>query len=176
MSVASAGPVRRRTPASARLGARIGAACARQLGCPRLAPSPGARRGSAFSSSFVSRPSDASRGPPGAARRGRVKTARPASVGVDEDDPAVVVVVAALDEAALLHPVDDPGRARDRHVERVGELAHRQRALVLEDRQHVEVDDAERALQPAAGTCPSARAGFQASARRRSRGASRRAG
>ena len=40
-----------------------------------------------------------------------------------QDDPAVLVVVLALDEAALLHPADDPGRARDGDVERVGELA-----------------------------------------------------
>ena len=65
-----------------------------------------------------------------------------------EDDPAVLVVVLALDEAALLHPADDPGRARDRHVERVGELRHRQRAARLEDGQDVEVDQAQRALQP----------------------------
>ena len=69
---------------------------------------------------------------------------------VDADDPPVRLAVAPLDEAALLHPVDDPGRAGDRDVERLGELAHRQRALGLEDRQDVEVDEAERAAEPAA--------------------------
>ena len=37
---------------------------------------------------------------------------------VDEDDPPVVGVVAALDEAALLHPIDDP-RQRSRPRRRV---------------------------------------------------------
>ena len=67
---------------------------------------------------------------------------------VDEDDPPIGGVVAALDEAALLHPVDDPGRARDRHVEGVGELRHRQRTLRLEDREDVQVDEAQRPAQP----------------------------
>ena len=66
----------------------------------------------------------------------------------------------ALDEAALLHPADDPGRARDRHVERVGELRHRQRAVRLEDRQDVEMDQAERALEPRPEHAASARCGL----------------
>ena len=89
------------------------------------------------------------------------KTASPGVGRVDEDDPPVRRVVAALDEAALLHPVDDAGRAGDRDVERLGEPAHRQRALGLEDRQDVEVDEAERAAQPAPEQ-PMRSRGFQA--------------
>ena len=71
------------------------------------------------------------------ARDGRApmsrKTARPASVGWTRTTRRSVSRLAALDEAALLHPVDDAGRARDRDVERVGEPPHRQRAVGLED-------------------------------------------
>ena len=61
-----------------------------------------------------------------------------------------LVVAAALDEAALLHPVDDAGGARLGHVERLGEAAHRERAVDVEDGQDVEVDEAERAARPVA--------------------------
>ena len=67
----------------------------------------------------------------------------PVSVGIDQDDAAVLVVVLALDQAALLHPADDPGRARDGDIERVGETRHRQGAAHLEDGQDVEVDQAQ---------------------------------
>ena len=66
----------------------------------------------------------------------------------DPDDPAVLVVALPLDEAALLHPVDDPGRARLAHVHGVGEAAHRQRPLGVEREQDVEVDEAERPTRP----------------------------
>ena len=67
---------------------------------------------------------------------------------VDEDHPAIVRLVAPLDEAALLHAVDDPGRARDRDIQSLGELAHGERAVGLEHGQHMEVDEAERPAQP----------------------------
>ncbi len=66
------------------------------------------------------------------------------------DDASVLVVAPALDEAALLHAVHDPGRARLGDVERLREGAHRQRAVDLEDREDVEVHEAERTRGPPA--------------------------
>src|SRR4051794_38753181 len=63
--------------------------------------------------------------------------------GVHGHDAAIRIAVAPLDEAALLHPVDDPGGAGDRYVELLGEAGHREWALQLEDRQDVDVDEAE---------------------------------
>ena len=68
---------------------------------------------------------------------------------MDDDDPAVGRVMAAGDEAAALHPADDAGHARDRDVEGLRELAHRARPGLLEDRDDVEVDEAQRAALPA---------------------------
>ena len=89
------------------------------------------------------------------------KTASAGVGRVDQHDPTVVALASPLDEPALVHPVDDPGRARDRHVERLGELAHRQRAVGLEHRQDVQVDEAERAAQPGRNA-PMRSRGFQA--------------
>ena len=75
---------------------------------------------------------------------------RPSSAYARPPSFSVVGGPASLDEPAILHPVDDPGRAGDRHVEGVGELSHGQRPGRLEDGQDVEVDEAQRALDPAA--------------------------
>jgi len=47
-----------------------------------------------------------------------------------------------------LHPIDDPRRACDGHVERLGEAAHGHRPLGVEEDQHVEVHEAERPEMP----------------------------
>ena len=67
---------------------------------------------------------------------------------VDDDQAAVIGVRQALDQAALLHAVDDAGRARHRNVERVRQMAHRLRTVRLEDGEHVQVHEAERTGQP----------------------------
>jgi hypothetical protein len=69
---------------------------------------------------------------------------------MDEDDPPILWLAPSLDQAALLHPIDDPGRARHRHIERLGQLAHRERAVGLEDRENVQVDETQRPTQPLA--------------------------
>lgn len=69
---------------------------------------------------------------------------------MDLHESAIVGRVTSLDQPTPLHPLDDAGRARVRHVEAVGELAHRQRTLSLENRKHVEVDEAEGTAMPAA--------------------------
>src|SRR5439155_11862026 len=67
----------------------------------------------------------------------------PAGVGAShEHDPAVVGDPDPLDEAALLEPVDDARRVRERDVEHVGEAAHRHLAMALEHRHDVEVGEA----------------------------------
>ena len=66
----------------------------------------------------------------------------------DPDDPAVGVVAQPLHEAALLHPVHDPGRACLAHVHGVGEAAHRERPFGVEREQDLEVDEAERPTRP----------------------------
>ena len=58
--------------------------------------------------------------------------ARPARRDPDQDDPAVVRDADALDEPALLHPVDEPGGVRERHVQQVRQPAHRHLAVALE--------------------------------------------
>ena len=68
----------------------------------------------------------------------------------DADDAAVRVLPAPFHEASLLHAVDDAGRAGLGHVERLGEGTHRDRPLLVQDRQHVEVDEAEWPRRPAA--------------------------
>ena len=63
--------------------------------------------------------------------------------GPDEDDAAVVGHADALDEALLLHAVDDPGGARHRGVEDLGQAAHRHRVVVTQQREHVEMGHAD---------------------------------
>ena len=70
--------------------------------------------------------------------------------GMDQHDPTILVLVPSLDEAALLHPVDDPGHARHGDVERLGQVAHGVRAVRVEHGEHVQVNEAERAVVPAA--------------------------
>ena len=68
----------------------------------------------------------------------------PAGLGErDPDHPAVDRVAPPLHEAAPLHPVDDAGGAGLRDIEGLGDAAHRQRAVDLEDRQDVEMDEAQ---------------------------------
>ena len=106
---------------------------------PRRKPSSSS---SVSSSSRMPRRSRRSAATPGEQRR--------PSVGErDADHAPVLVVAAALDEAALLHAVHDPGGARLRDVERLRQGAHRERAVRLEDGQDVEVDEAQRPRRPA---------------------------
>ena len=64
----------------------------------------------------------------------------------DKDDAPVAFVVVADDERPSLEPGDDPGHARFGDVHRVGEVAHGDRLLGLERRQHCQMDHAERSL------------------------------
>ena len=64
----------------------------------------------------------------------------------DEDHAAVVGDARALDEAPLLHAVDDPGGVRHRGVEDLGQAAHGHRLVVAEQRQHVEMGHADAEL------------------------------
>ena len=66
---------------------------------------------------------------------------------VNHHDPPVVRIAAPHDELAVLHPVDDARRTGDRDVEAFRQPAHRQRSR-LEDREDVEMDEAERPAQP----------------------------
>ena len=153
---------RSRSPALGRSASALGAPCARGLGSPGGRPGgPRARRRSAGRAGLEQALATLLVDVVGRPRR-------PASVGWTRTTRRSSRRRAALDEAALLHPVDDPGRARDRDVERLREPAHRQRPVRLEDRQDVEVDEAERALQPRAEHAASARAGSTRSSRRRS--------
>ena len=70
----------------------------------------------------------------------------------DEDDAPVVGHADALDEPSLLHPVDDPGGVAERDVEQLGEPAHRQVAVVLEQPHDVHVGHAHAGLDEAART------------------------
>jgi hypothetical protein len=63
--------------------------------------------------------------------------------GTDDDDPAVVGDPDPFDEASLGHPIDETGRVAERYVEQVGEAAHRELTVVLEDPQNVEVRHAD---------------------------------
>ena len=69
---------------------------------------------------------------------------------VHDDDAAIVGIPTSFDESTPLDPVDDPGEARDRHVQLVSQLRHRQRSVDLEDRQDVQVNEAQRAAKPVA--------------------------
>jgi len=57
----------------------------------------------------------------------------------DEDDTAIVRMPDPLDEAVLLHPIDQPGGVRIRHAEELGDTAHRKLAVAVQHRHHVEV-------------------------------------
>lgn len=59
--------------------------------------------------------------------------------------PPVIRIAMPLNQPAFLHPVDDPGRTGLGHVERFGEPAHRRRTVAVENREYVEVDEAQRA-------------------------------
>ena len=61
----------------------------------------------------------------------------------DEDHAPVVGDADALDEPALLHPVDDPGRVRHRGVQDVGQVAHGHRVVVAQQRQDVKMGHAD---------------------------------
>ena len=63
--------------------------------------------------------------------------------------------VPANDEAAILQFADHARGARDGYVEQLGQPAHRDRAGVLEDHEHVEMDEAQGAPMPMAQcACP----------------------
>ena len=68
---------------------------------------------------------------------------------MNRDDSTIRIVVLPLDQAALLHPGDDARRAGHGDVQLLGEPAHRQRSLDLEDRQDVDVDQAQRSTEEA---------------------------
>ena len=67
----------------------------------------------------------------------------PAVGDPDQDDPAVLGDAGPFDEAALLDPVDETGRVRQRDVEHVGQTAHRHLAAPLERVQDVELSHAD---------------------------------
>ena len=69
---------------------------------------------------------------------------------MDEHDTPIGAVMAAFDQAALLHAIDDPGHARHRDLKGVGEVAHRIGSICIEQRQHVEVNEADRVAMPSA--------------------------
>jgi hypothetical protein len=57
----------------------------------------------------------------------------------NEHDAPIVRMSYPLDEAALFHAVDETGRVRIRDVEELRDPAHRQIAVALEHRHHVEM-------------------------------------
>ncbi len=76
----------------------------------------------------------------------------PALVGhAGQHDPAVLGVADALDEAPLLHPVEEPGGVRGADAEPVGKAAHRQGAVFLQNPEDLEVAQADAAVVNTAG-------------------------
>jgi len=67
---------------------------------------------------------------------------------VNQDHPTVIRVTATFDHPTSRHPADDPGCAGDRDIERCREATHRHRAIDLDQRQDVEVDQTEGAAGP----------------------------
>src|ERR1035437_8558035 len=67
---------------------------------------------------------------------------------VNAHDPAILGAVASLYQPALLHAIDDPGRAGVGDVHRLGQLFHRERPFGLEGSQDVEMDEAESVPVP----------------------------
>jgi hypothetical protein len=63
--------------------------------------------------------------------------------GVDANDPAIVGAVASLNQPALLHSIDDAGRARVGDVHCLGQSLHRERPFGLESSQDVQMDETE---------------------------------
>jgi hypothetical protein len=68
----------------------------------------------------------------------------------DEDHAAIVGHAHALDEAPLLHPVHDPRGVAERDVEELGEAAHREVTVMLEQPHHVHVRHAHAGLHQTA--------------------------
>jgi hypothetical protein len=68
---------------------------------------------------------------------------------VDEHDPTIVAAMPPLDQTALLHATHDPGHACDRDVERLCQMAHGVGTIRIDDREDIEVDEAERVPTPA---------------------------
>ena len=50
----------------------------------------------------------------------------------NQDDPPIRGHAIPLDQAAFLHPVDEAGGVRIRHVQDIGQLAHRHVAVALD--------------------------------------------
>src|SRR4029079_3449597 len=61
------------------------------------------------------------------------------------DDAPVAVVATTLDQAELLHAVDDAGSARLAYVPALREDAHGEGTLGLERNEDLDVDEAQRA-------------------------------
>jgi hypothetical protein len=61
----------------------------------------------------------------------------------DEDDATVAGDADPFHEPALLDPVDEAGGRRQRHVKRLGQPAHRQLAVPLEQVQYVQLRHAD---------------------------------
>ena len=80
----------------------------------------------------------------------------PAGLGeLDDDDTPIASVADPLHESALLHPVDDRGRIRQRNVAKIGETAHRQRPEGGKAHEDMELARADRLLaQPLEGFGP----------------------
>ncbi len=89
------------------------------------------------------------------ARSARRRSWSPAGVEHESLHPAIVRRTPTFHEAARLEPVDDARDIRRVALERVGQIAHRDRLRALEHPQHVrlherQVELLERADQPAA--------------------------
>lgn len=62
---------------------------------------------------------------------------------VNAHNSAILGAVASLYQPALLHAIDDPGRAGVGNVHRLGQALHRERPFGLEGCQDVEMDETE---------------------------------
>jgi hypothetical protein len=77
----------------------------------------------------------------------------------DDDDAAICAVPQALDEPALLHPVDDPGCVRIGHAEQIRQAGHRQRSVLLQDPERLQVRHADALPVQPPGDCAALMAG-----------------
>src|ERR1035437_471003 len=76
------------------------------------------------------------------------KDLEPSLCRVDPHDPAILGAVASLHQTALLHAIDDAGRAGVGDVHGLGETLHRERPLRLEGRQHIQMDETQGMSMP----------------------------
>ena len=75
----------------------------------------------------------------------------PRADGWIEDDPPIIRRPDPFDQPMLGHPVDDPGRVRQGHVEDLGNPAHRHGAVLLELPQDVDLGHADALLDELLG-------------------------